>query len=122
MRSRGRYDAVCEQNGWTLQLEANKECMVRADPAMMERVLHNLLGNATHHMGADGVFVLRAIPMPNGGCRVEVEDHGPGIPPEELPHLFDRYYRARQDAGKTVPGWGFLSPRPFCSSMISPLG
>lgn len=77
----GRYDAVCEQNGWTLQLEANKECMVRADPAMMERVLHNLLGNATHHMGADGVFVLRAIPMPNGGCRVEVEDHGPGIPP-----------------------------------------
>lgn len=118
----GRYDAVCEQNGWTLQLEANKECMVRADPAMMERVLHNLLGNATHHMGADGVFVLRAIPMPNGGCRVEVEDHGPGIPPEELPHLFDRYYRARQDAGKTGTGWGFPSPRPFCSSMISPLG
>ena len=33
----GRYNAVCEQNGWTLQLEANKECMVRADPAMMER-------------------------------------------------------------------------------------
>ena len=80
----GRYDAVCEQNGWTLQLEANKECMVRADPAMMERVLHNLLGNATHHMGADGVFVLRAIPMPNGGCRVEVEDHGPGIADIEL--------------------------------------
>ena len=61
----GRYDAVCEQNGWTLQLEANKECMVRADPAMMERVLHNLLGNATHHMGADGVFVLRDAVAPD---------------------------------------------------------
>ena len=89
----GRYDAVCEQNGWTLQLEANKECMVRADPAMMERVLHNLLGNATHHMGADGVFVLRAIPMPNGGCRVEVEDHGPGIPPEDLENVKTKFYK-----------------------------
>lgn len=118
----GRYDAVCEQNGWTLQLEANKECMVRADPAMMERVLHNLLGNATHHMGADGVFVLRAIPMPNGSCRVEVEDHGPGIPPEELPHLFDRYYRARQDAGKTGTGLGLSITKAILQQHDFPFG
>ena len=118
----GRYDAVCEQNGWTLQLEANKECMVRADPAMMERVLHNLLGNATHHMGADGVFVLRAIPMPNGGCRVEVEDHGPGILPEELPHLFDRYYRARQDAGKTGTGLGLSITKAILQQHDFPFG
>ena len=102
----GLYEAVGRQNGLTLQLEANKECMVGADPAMMGRVRHNLLGNATHHMGADGVFVLRAIPMPNGGCRVEVEDHGPGIPPEDLPYIFDRYYRARQDSGRTGTGLG----------------
>ena len=118
----GRYDAVCEQNGWTLQLEADKECMVRADPAMMERVLHNLLGNATHHMGADGVFVLRAIPMPNGGCRVEVEDHGPGIPPEELPHLFDRYYRARQDAGKAGTGLGLSITKAILQQHDFPFG
>ena len=118
----GRYDAVCEQNGWTLQLEANKECMVRADPAMMERVLHNLLGNATQHMGADGVFVLRAIPMPNGGCRVEVEDPGPGIPPEELPHLFDRYYRARQDAGKTGTGLGLSITKAILQQHDFPFG
>lgn len=101
----GRYDALCEQNGWTLRLEADKQCPVQADPAMMERVLHNLLGNATHHLGEDGVFVLRAIPLP-GGCRVEVEDHGPGIPPEDLPYIFDRYYRARKDAGKPGTGLG----------------
>lgn len=101
----GRYDALCDQNGWTLRLEADAACPVYADPAMMERVLHNLLGNASHHLGEDGVFVLRAIPK-NGGCRVEVEDHGPGIPPEDLPHLFDRYYRSRKDAGKTGTGLG----------------
>lgn len=102
----GRYDALCDQNGWTLQLEADEQCPVYADPTMMERVLHNLLGNATHHLGEDGVFVLRARPMPGGGCRVEVEDHGPGIPPEDLPHIFDRYYRSRQDAGQTGTGLG----------------
>ena len=101
----GRYDALCEQNGWTLRLEADRECPVRADPAMMERVLHNLLGNATHHIGPDGVIVLRAIPLKTG-CRVEVEDHGPGIPPEDLPHIFDRYYRSRKDAGKSGTGLG----------------
>ena len=72
----------------------------------LRQVLHNLLGNATHHMGADGVFVLRAIPMPNGGCRVEVEDHGPGICAEDLPYIFDRYYRSRSDAGKQGTGLG----------------
>lgn len=101
----GRYDALCDRNHWQLKLEADRECLVTADPDMMERVLHNLLGNATHHMGADGVFILRAIPVA-GGCRVEVEDHGPGIPPEELPHIFDRYYRARADSGKTGTGLG----------------
>ena len=102
----GRYDALCDQNGWTLKLEADRECMVQADPDMMERVLHNLLGNATHHIGQDGVFVLRCIPLDRGGCRVEVEDHGPGILPEDLPHVFDRYYRSRKDQGKVGSGLG----------------
>lgn len=102
----GRYDALCEQHGWTLRLEADEKCPVEADPAMMERVLHNLLGNASAHLGPDGIFILRATPMEGGGCRVEVEDHGPGIPPEELPYLFDRYYRARRDAGRAGTGLG----------------
>ena len=101
----GRYDALCDQNGWQLKLEADQAAPVRADPAMMERVLHNLLGNAFHHIGADGVVALRVLPLKEG-CRVEVEDHGPGIPPEDLPYIFDRYYRARQDAGKTGTGLG----------------
>ena len=101
----GRYDALCDQNHWHLELQADEAAPVRADPAMMERVLHNLLGNAFHHIGADGVVVLRAIPQEKG-CRIEIEDHGPGIPPEDLPYIFDRYYRARQDSGKVGTGLG----------------
>ena len=101
----GRYDALCDKNHWKLDLQADAPCPVSADPAMMERVMHNLLGNAFHHIGADGVVVLRAIPQEKG-CRIEVEDHGPGIPPEDLPYIFDRYYRARQDSGRVGTGLG----------------
>ena len=124
----GRYDAICDKKHWELRLEADAECPVKADPAMMERVLHNLLGNATHHMGLDGIFVLRAIPLAGGGCRVEVEDHGPGIPPEELPYIFDRYYRSRKDAGKTGTGLGLsitkaiLQQHGFAFGVDSTLG
>ena len=98
----GRYDALCDQNHWHLELQADEAAPVRADPAMMERVLHNLLGNAFHHIGADGQVMLRVLPQADG-CR---EDHGPGIPPEDLPYIFDRYYRARQDSGKVGTGLG----------------
>ena len=101
----GRYDALCDQNHWHLELQADEAAPVRADPAMMERVLHNLLGNAFHHIGADGQVMLRVLPQADG-CRVEIEDHGPGIPPEDLPYIFDRYYRARQDSGKVGTGLG----------------
>ena len=101
-----RYDAVCAQNGWTLQLEIPSEPLeVCADPAMIERALHNLLGNAMHHIGPDGVFILRAEPC-GEGVRVEVEDHGPGIAAEDLPYIFERYYRSRSDAGKAGTGLG----------------
>ena len=101
----GRYDALCDQNHWHLELQADEAAPVRADPAMMERVLHNLLGNAFHHIGADGQVMLRVLPQADG-CRVEIEDHGPGFPPEDLPFIFDRYYRARQDSGKVGTGLG----------------
>lgn len=123
----GRYDALCDQNHWTLRLEADQAAPVSADPAMMERVLHNLLGNAFHHIGEDGTVVLRVIPLEKG-CRVEVEDHGPGIAPEDLPYLFDRYYRARQDAGKTGTGLGLsitkaiLQQHGFAFGVDSALG
>lgn len=103
-----RYEGVCARDGLELKLElpADTALNVCADPAMMERVLHNLLGNAMHHIGADGVFLLRAFAAPDGGVQIEVEDHGPGIAPEDLPYIFDRYYRSRSDAGKVGTGLG----------------
>ena len=66
---------------------------------------HNLLGNAMHHIGKDGIFILRAQRCTEG-VRIEVEDHGPGIAADDLPYIFDRYYRSRSDAGKQGTGLG----------------
>ena len=65
----------------------------------------HLLGNAMHHIGKDGIFILRAFRCTEG-VRVEVEDHGPGIAAADLPYIFDRYYRSRSDAGKQGTGLG----------------
>ena len=95
-----RYDAVCAQNGWQLKLELpEEELPVYADPNMMQRALHNLLGNAMHHIGGDGIFLLRASKVPRESG-VEIEDHGPGICAEDLPYIFDRYYRSPLRCGQ----------------------
>lgn len=113
-----RYEGVCAQNGYILSLELpeNVCCNVYADPAMMERVLHNLLGNAMHHIGADHTFILRAIPKGSRVTRIEIEDHGNGISKEDLPYIFDRYYRSRSDAGKVGTGLGLSITKAILQS------
>ena len=114
-----RYEAVCAQNGYTLKLELpdpEPDCTISADPAMMERVLHNLLGNAMHHIGPDNIFILRVNAPEKGTVRVEVADHGAGIAKEDLPYIFDRYYRSRSDAGKVGTGLGLSITKAILQS------
>jgi len=68
--------------------------MVLADPDRLERVLGNLLGNALKYSPPDGEVTV-TLAEQDGSVEVSVSDRGPGIAPEELPHLFERYYRAR---------------------------
>src|SRR5262245_59198169 len=68
-------------------------------PALCERerlqqVLHNLIGNAIHFTPAGGSVVVCAWREGND-VRVSVSDSGPGIPAEQIPHVFDRYWRGR---------------------------
>ena len=116
-----RYDAICAQNGWQLQLELpDEELPVYADPNMMQRALHNLLGNAMHHIGKDGIFILRAQRCTEG-VRIEVEDHGPGISADDLPiSLIGTTAPVRMPASR-APVWAFPSPRPSSSSTASAL-
>ena len=73
---------------------------VLADLARLERILVNLLSNALKY-SAPGSEVTVTLSHRNGEVTTAVSDHGPGIAPEEQPHLFERFYRAR--AGRERP-------------------
>ncbi|MFJ7204998.1 ATP-binding protein [Streptomyces sp. NPDC098789] len=72
----------------------------RLDPRRFDVVLANLVGNALRHGGAPVRITARTGAHPEGErLTVEVADSGPGIAPEALPHIFDRFYKA--DAART---------------------
>ncbi len=65
---------------------------VSADPLRLEQILTNLLENAAKY-SAEGMPIRIVVAASGEGVALSVEDHGHGIPPEEIPRLFDRYYR-----------------------------
>ena len=78
---------------------------VQADPDRVRQVLHNLLSNALRHTPAGGQITVAAQPTSDGqAVRVAVRDTGAGIAPEDLPHVFDRFWRA--DPSRSREGGG----------------
>jgi PAS domain S-box-containing protein len=72
---------------------------VWADATALERVLTNLLANALKYAPPDTAVEIR-VQSQDGHLVCAVTDHGPGIAAQELPHIFNRFYRARQAAKK----------------------
>jgi two-component system sensor histidine kinase MprB len=83
-----------------------QESMVLGVPATIERAVANLLDNAAKWSppGADIEVVVR-------DGEISVRDHGPGIEDEDLPHVFDRFYRARSARGQPGSGLGLAIVR-----------
>ncbi|WP_435837844.1 sensor histidine kinase [Streptomyces chrestomyceticus] len=98
--------AAGPRHKWRLELPADP-VTVRADGDRLHQVLVNLLANARTHT-PEGTTVVaclrREMPMPGAGhfVRLEVRDDGPGVPPELLPHVFERF--ARGDASRSRTG------------------
>jgi PAS domain S-box-containing protein len=79
-----------------------------ADPALLERVLLNLIGNALKYSA--GEVCVNAAALGSDLC-VSVSDRGPGITPEDLPHMFERYFRGRHGHASDGLGLGLFSVR-----------
>ncbi len=76
---------------------------VLADETRLEQILHNLLRNGARHTAPGGIVAVTAAPEPD--CVVvQVKDTGEGIPPADLPHIWERFYRG--DAARLHDGTG----------------
>ena len=73
--------------------------LVLGDPDALERAIGNLVDNALKWSPPDGRIRISA-----AGGRVEVSDDGPGIPTDDLPYIFDRFYRSAK--ARALPGSG----------------
>jgi len=80
---------------------------VEADHTQIERLLSNLLSNAIKYTSKGGsVRVIVGPARESGWTKISVEDTGVGIPAENLPHIFDRFYRVRNAQTNSIQGLG----------------
>ncbi len=94
-----RFD-ILQEDGIVVELHAGANIPIEADPVKLEQVVYNLINNAVTYVGEDNTVIVRLYRTPKGTVRFEVTDHGDGIPPENLPYIWDRYYKA-SERGKT---------------------
>jgi signal transduction histidine kinase len=108
--------AMAERRGVRLDGHVSRDIdPVRIDPEKIQRVLYNLLSNAIRHTPGGGEVLLTAEVIPNG-VRVTVRDSGEGIASEDLPHVFERFYRGerartRDQHGERGAGLGLAIAR-----------
>jgi two-component system sensor histidine kinase BaeS len=93
------FAAAADAAGVRLSVRADDGLPVLdLDPDRTRQVIGNLLANALRHTPAGGSVTLRAASTA-AGTRIAVEDTGRGIPPEALPHVFERFYRGPESRG-----------------------
>lgn len=93
-----------------IRAEQLPDCL-DCDPGLLGIALRNLLANADRHAPPDRPIVLTAEGDARGGLRITVEDQGEGIPADELPQVFQKYFRGRLAAGKPGAGLGLYLVR-----------
>lgn len=100
-----RYETFVGAQGYSIRFEADMQAPVFADRGMILQVVYNLINNAINYTGEDlSVTVTQTVR--DGFVRIEVKDTGDGIPQDQLPLIWDRYYKVDQVHRRARVGTG----------------
>lgn len=99
------YRLLEEEEGYDIRIQCREDYLVRGDEEKIKQVISNLVTNAIKYCGTDKQILINAR---RWGSRVHIEviDHGVGIKPEELSHIWERYYKTSTNHVRTTTGSG----------------
>ena len=101
----GRYNKLKEQDGFSFTFEHEGNVFVYADELKISQVVYNLVNNAVNYSGDSKEIKVRQYCFDNK-VRIEVIDKGPGIPPDKLKNIWDRYYKVDKSHKSAKIGTG----------------
>ncbi|MBA7679368.1 Signal transduction histidine-protein kinase BaeS [subsurface metagenome] len=100
------YEINAREKNIRIKLEEEPQISeIEADTVRMEQVISNLLVNAIRHTPSNGSISV-TIKNDEGGLAISVADTGEGIAPEDLPHVFERFYRSGSSRSRKEGGTG----------------
>jgi len=100
-----RVGGMTGKDGYIIRFDPAERVHIHADEKRISQVVYNLLGNALTYTGGDKTVTL-VQEVQGSTVRLSVRDTGKGIPPEELPLIWHRYYRAQESHKRAVIGSG----------------
>ena len=106
----GRAGILARENGTVLETDVRGEGTLRADSSRLGQAVLVLVDNAIKYGPDGGVVTLRSDVPRQGELRISVQDEGPGIPKEELPRIFERFYRVDKARSRKMGGTGLGLP------------
>ncbi len=100
-----RYSKLIEQEGFNIVFNSSEDVYINADELRISQVIYNLVNNAVNHAGEDKTVIITQT-VRDRRVRIEVTDHGEGIPADKLPYIWDRYYKVDKEHKRGVIGSG----------------
>ena len=102
----GRFQYLSEAHGYKFSIKVEKGLYTRGDETILGQVLYNLIGNAVNYTGEDKRVEISLKKTSDNVFRFAVKDTGAGIKKEEIPTIWDRYYRSADAHKRPVKGTG----------------
>ena len=93
-----RFNLLDEKKDYEVELQIEDGIFISADIQKIEQVVYNLVNNAINYMGEDKKVTVRLYNVRKNEARFEVADRGVGIPDDQIPYLWDRYYKIDRSA------------------------